>query len=106
VRAVHNRRYGGRQFDREFVMRAEVAVRERTQPELHRAKTMHTSSPYDPLRVADFWNTARHIYETTSARMTNSRSTEAHRFVRAVHNRRYGGRQFDREFVMRAEVVS
>jgi hypothetical protein len=31
--------------------------------------------------------------------------SEAYRFVRAVHNRRYGGKAFDREFVMRAEVV-
>lgn len=43
-------------------------------------------------------NTAIHIISLPS-------TSEAHRFVRAVHNRRYGGQQFARDYVMRAEVV-
>lgn len=44
--------------------------------------------------------------DTTSTHIISlPTASEAHRFVRAVHNRRYGGHLFDRDYVMRAEVV-
>ncbi|GHJ84049.1 hypothetical protein NliqN6_0451 [Naganishia liquefaciens] len=53
------------------------------------------------------WRVPKLQADRTSSHIISLPSpSEAHRFVRAVHNRRYGGRQFDREFVMRAEVVS
>ncbi|KAJ9117976.1 hypothetical protein QFC20_000257 [Naganishia adeliensis] len=52
------------------------------------------------------WRVPKIAKDTTSTHIISlPTASEAHRFVRAVHNRRYGGHLFDRDYVMRAEVV-